>query len=125
MGLDMFAFTTSIKPKSQVDFEAANDEISEIKYWRKHPNLHGWMEALYYQKGGKSDSFNCVNVQLNESDLKKLKRDIETGKLPSTSGFFFGQSLEDEDEKNEDLEFVKTAEKAIKDGGYVFYSSWW
>ena len=40
-----------------------NDAI-ELHYWRKHPNLHGWMESLYYEKGGTADNFNCVNLQL-------------------------------------------------------------
>jgi hypothetical protein len=49
-------------PKSDVDFDG-NDAI-ELYYWRKHPNLHGWMESLYYEKGGTADNFNCVNLQL-------------------------------------------------------------
>jgi hypothetical protein len=41
-----------------VDFEVK--EANELHYGRKHPNLHGWMEALYYAKGGAADTFNSV-----------------------------------------------------------------
>ena len=50
MGLDMYALTTTEKPASAVDFDA--DAHSELHYWRKHPDLHGWMEKLYREKGG-------------------------------------------------------------------------
>ena len=56
MGLDMYASTLVQAPKSDVDFDG-NDAI-ELHYWRKHPNLHGWMESLYYEKGGTAGSFN-------------------------------------------------------------------
>jgi len=37
----MYAFTTAHEPEEPVDFKA--DNAVEI-HWRKHPNLHGWME---------------------------------------------------------------------------------
>ncbi len=125
MGLDMFAYRTSIKPQAKTDFEVNGKDVSEIQYWRKHPNLHGWMESLYYRKGGKEETFNCVNVQLTSRDLTELEQTIKTGKLPRTTGFFFGESQSDEEEINEDLEFVTKARQVLKDGDYVFYSSWW
>ena len=48
MGLDMYAMTTHEKPSAPVDFEAG--ESLALHYWRKHPNLHGWMESLYRAK---------------------------------------------------------------------------
>jgi hypothetical protein len=48
MGLDMYPYVTSEAPRAQVDFRA--DDATEIHYWRKHPNLHGWMEQLYRDK---------------------------------------------------------------------------
>ena len=62
MGLDMYASTLLKAPPSDVDFDC--DDAFRIHYWRKHPNLHGWIESLYYEKGGTADSFNCVNVKL-------------------------------------------------------------
>ena len=65
MGLDMFAYTTLENPAGSVDFKVG--EATEIHYWRKHPNLHGWMEKLYRDKGGSQESFNCVNLQLAQA----------------------------------------------------------
>lgn len=124
MGLDMFAYTFNGKTESEVDFDTNNvTEKMEIAYWRKHPNLHGWMEQLYYEKGGKDDSFNGSNVLLTKGDLDSLEQDIIDGTLPDTSGFFFGKS--DGSEQNEDLEFIAKAREAIEEGKMVYYSSWW
>jgi hypothetical protein len=123
MGLDMNAFATKAKPETEVDFSTKNFEETELHYWRKHPNLHGWMESLYYEKGGKADSFNCVPVVLDNEDLDNLEYDIKEGNLPDTSGFFFGISSGDED--NDDLEFVAKAREAIANGMTVYYTSWW
>lgn len=124
MGLDMYAQVRSTKPQTAVDFNTEEGtEDKELHYWRKHPNLHGWMESLYYLKGGKSESFNCVSVELDPEDLDQLERHIKEGQLPKTSGFFFGNSEADEDYV--DLEFIKEAREAIAGGEYVYYTSWW
>jgi len=89
MGLDMFAYTFNGKTESEVDFDTNNvTETTEIAYWRKHPNLHGWMEQLYYEKGGKDDSFNGSNVVLTKDDLDSLEQDIIDGTLPDTQVSF-------------------------------------
>jgi len=124
MGLDMYATAIKGKVNSEVDFDTNNIEnYEELHYWRKHPNLHGWMENLYYDKGGKDDSFNGSDLVLTESDLDSLEQDIIDGNLPNTSGFFFGQT--DGSERDDDLEFVAKARKAIKEGKTVYYSSSW
>jgi hypothetical protein len=121
MGLDMFAMTTNLAPESPVDFKAEN--ATELHYWRKHPNLHGWMEELYYAKGGSAESFNCVTLQLALKDLDKLEADTKSQKLPDTKGFFFGES--DGTEFEDDLAFINKAREAIAQGQIVFYDSWW
>lgn len=121
MGLDMYAYALTRAPEREVDFKA--DDGAEIHYWRKHPNLHGWMERLYREKGGEDDAFNCVNLQLTREDLDALEADIHAGNLPPTCGFFFGES--DGTEKDDDLQFVAKAREAIAAGLTVFYSSWW
>lgn len=121
MGLDMYAKTTAeeIPP---TDFDGPEDSV-EIHYWRKHPNLHGWMERLYRNNGGVEDTFNVVNVRLFADDLTNLEMDIRAGKLPRTSGFFFGQS--DGSEQADDLKFIEDAKGAIESGLKVYYTSWW
>lgn len=131
MGLDMYAYRVTnpedpspihlITEADYVPFEGHQAE--EIFYWRKHPNLHGWMEHLYYKKGGRADSFNCVNVVLTEHDINELEKAITSGNLPHTAGFFFGVSS-DEDVIN-DLKFVELAKKSIQEGNIIYYTSWW
>jgi hypothetical protein len=126
MGLDMYAYRTSVKLSKSVDFanEIEWGTATEFAYWRKHPNLHGWMENLYYKKGGESE-FNCVPVELVAEDLDRLEKDIKAGNLPHTGGFFFGNSDGSNEETKKDLEFVNTARQAILEGDRVFYDSWW
>lgn len=121
MGLDMYAGKTS-RDVPPVDFEELEGDES-LHIWRKHPNLHGWMEKLYREKGGKAESFNCVPVRLTLEDLAVLESDIKTGALPQTSGFFFGRS--DGSETADDLKFIADAREAIAAGMSVYYSSWW
>ncbi|WP_323130964.1 phosphoglycerate kinase [Sinorhizobium medicae] len=121
MGLDMYAFTTTQPPQQNVDFEPA--EQSRLHYWRKHPNLHGWMEELYRTKGGTEHDFNFVNLLLTKEDLDQLEAAIQSGTLPKTVGFFFGES--DGSETDDDLQFVANAREALAAGLTVFYSSWW
>lgn len=120
MGLDQYAYR--IKPP--IEDIRDPEKTEELSYWRKHPNLHGWMEDLYIKRGG-DKVFNCIPLQLFEEDLDKLEKDIKEGKLPHTRGFFFGNSMGDTEEKNHDLEFVKRAKESIDEGYFVYYDSWW
>ena len=125
MGLDMYAFSTKAKPKTDVDFETKNFKPEEVFYWRKHPNLHGWMQNVYDMKGGTSDSFNGDCVVLDSEDLDNLEADIREGNLPDTSGFFFGESSNGDEENENDLLFVTKAREAISEGKTIYYTSWW
>ncbi len=122
MGLDQYAFTTKTTLTRPVDFRTPKD-AEEIHYWRKHPNLHGWMEALYFRKGGKNGEFNLSAVVLDSFDLDQLEIDVKAERLPATSGFFFGQS--DGGEIDDDLDFITKARMAIADGKIVHYVAWW
>ena len=120
MGLDMYAYMTTETPAQPVDFKVT--DASQFFYWRKHPDLHGWMEDLYREKGGQ-EQFNCVPVQLTAEDLDRLEGAILKRELPNTEGFFFGDS--DGSEIEDDLAFITNARKAIIEGYTVFYDSWW
>ena len=135
MGLDMHAYRMKFTPTKEVDF---NDEIygkdqdgeidyenqivktEEVAYWRKHPDLHGWMEKLYREKGGREKSFNGDPVMLTLADLDRLEDDILGVNLPKTSGFFFGESG---GISLKDLEFVLDARKVIQEGDTIYYDS--
>ncbi len=123
MGLDMYAFTTTTALTQRVDFDPPEDAV-ELHYWRKHPDLHGWMERLYFSRGGGNPDFNLEPVALNCADLDRLEKDVEDGKLPATSGFFFGQS-DCHERLNDDLDFIAKARDALMEGKAIFYVAWW
>lgn len=131
MGLDMYAWTVDPADLSeqevvlQVDVSLPRDEVQQLWYWRKHHDLHGWMEQLYRDKGGAAESFNCVTVRLTYADLTRLEIAIKEGLLPETTGFFFGNNPPDEKSKEQDLKFVAAAKEAISQRKVVFYDSWW
>jgi hypothetical protein len=118
----MYAYSTTIRINQPVDF-AEPPAFEEIHYWRKHPNLHGWMERLYRRKGGTDTDFNLSAVRLDPADLDVLEAAVLGRKLPETSGFFFGQS--DGSEQLDDLSFIAKAREEIAAGKTVFYLAWW
>jgi hypothetical protein len=122
MGLDMFAFTTSLTPTKAVDFPDP-ETCNELHYWRKHPNLHGWMEKLYRSKGGQDPDFNMAPVLLELTDLAALEKDVLENRLSVTVGFFFGESQACE--RDRDLAFIAKARDAIAHGQTVYYVAWW
>lgn len=129
MGLDMYAWR--VKAEDAIDdFLVASDDegqnkVKELFYWRKHHDLHGWMERLYRAKGGTKESFNCVKVRLTMEDLQQLAFDVSKGRLPETTGFFFGNNPPDADSVERDMEFVGKAIAAVAVGDAVYYDSWW
>jgi len=128
MGLDMYCYAIPEKEAGHNDTDVKipeNIPREDIHYWRKHHNLHGWMENLYRDKGGNAESFNCVNVRLYEEDLDKLKKDVVDNQLPHTEGFFFGNNPPDEETVANDIVFIVKAREAIARGMAVFYDSWW
>lgn len=124
MGLDMYAF--AVPKENAIDdftFKREEDYI-EIHYWRKHHDLHGWMENLYMEKGGQEE-FNCKPVRLTEEDLDQLEQDILGNNLPETTGFFFGNYPPDDESQEDDMYFITKARREIKNGKEVYYDSWW
>jgi len=115
MGLDMYAYAAS-EPEQY-------SSSRELAYWRKHPNLHGWMHKLWEEKGH-SGTFNGDELELTWEDLDRLEHVVQRRKLPGTSGFFFGNNA-DEHYKDSDLAFVKAARAEIFSGLRVFYNSSW
>jgi hypothetical protein len=182
MGLDQYAYAVKKSDNNDDFFYDGKRIINELSYWRKHPNLEGWMEKLYNSKadrqghsGHKSvtdkilmtmtssdgkvieiDSnttvvegmeeimeavveaikdeetrrvtkrrcFNNQPIRLNISDLDQLEMYIKDGKLPPTTGFFFGDGA-DEEYREQDLKFINDARQAISNGYDVYYISSW
>ena len=116
MGLDMFAW--SVAQEDVIDdftITKKDDSYPEVCYWRKHHSLHKWMEALYRERGGEAETFNCIPLRLRSEDLQRLKKDI-TAQIVSR---------DDPDDVERDLLFVKEAQILIAEGRAIYYDSWW
>ena len=137
MGLDMYAYVAARAGQQAEYYDGAEwNDISkdlvntkvnkprEIAYWRKHPNLHGWMERLAEQKKLSYDSFNGIEMELTAEDLDELERAVTHRQLPATSGFFFGNDS-DQLYHDRDLAFIKAARIEMFMGLKVFYNSSW
>ena len=138
----MYAYVASRKGQQSEFYETAEFDANtsefisktvskpvEIAYWRKHPNLHGWMERLWERKGkpgtGNTDAtFNGIELELTWDDLDELERAIRHSQLPTTEGFFFGNPS-DNYYYEQDLEFVNNAKAEVFVGLKVFYNSSW
>lgn len=138
MGLDQYAYVAA-KAGTQDEYHSEENydkddadptKVSaprELAYWRKHPNLQGWMERLWVERnpgGDEHTSFNGIELELTWEDLERLELDVIAGTLPATSGFFFG-SDSDEHYRNDDLEFIRNAKAELFMGLKVFYNSSW
>lgn len=136
MGLDQYAWARKGKPcKDEEGYNVWPEGEEELAYWRKHPNLQGWMENLWHEKGcpdGNEETansmfgsdFNCVDLELTLDDLDALEQSLDESALPETAGFFFGENSDDHYAET-DREFIVSARAAIKQGYKVVYSSWW
>jgi hypothetical protein len=107
MGLDMYLkgakFFTSFDGKRPKEdgFEVSQHEL-ELGYWRKHPNLHGYIVQTFAD--GKDE---CQDIDLSDKDIETIIQAITEANLPHTTGFFFGES--DGSETEEDLRIFNAA----------------
>ena len=149
MGLDMYAYVAA-RAGAQADYDEGAHwdkekgamvnpnatQPREIAYWRKHPNLHGWMERLWIRKttetgvvddpdrSGEFSAFNGVELELTWDDLDQLEQDVRNNKLPGTEGYFFGRDADDH-YREQDLKFIRNAKAEAFLGLKVFYNSSW
>ena len=96
MGLDMWIFGKEHRvwtnDPDATDLVESGDDL-ELAYWRKHPNLHGY---IVRQFAGGVDK--CQNIPLTATDLLDIIEASRSRQLRHTEGFFFGVSNMDEDE---------------------------
>lgn len=112
MGLDMYLEGKKYLFKNYEDRSKDTKEDGfrlkektlELGYWRKHPNLHGFIVNAFAD--GKDD---CQEIYLNKEEMLKIITAIKQKELPHTEGFFFGAS-----DGSEDEESIKTFQNAIE-----------
>jgi len=122
MGLDQYAYVAA-KAEAWQD----GNTPRELAYWRKHPNLQGWMENLWRSRNtdpSADPAFNGIELELTWADIDQLEDDIKNKRLPATSGFFFGTDSDDHYREDE-LAFVRRARAELLLGLRVFYNSSW
>lgn len=102
----------------------------ELAYFRKHSDLHGYFEEMYYEIGG-SNEFNCVPLYLDENSLKTLLDLIKNHlsedssfRFDKASGFFWGESSDSDWVYTQDI-LSKILENVDFNKETVYYSSWW
>lgn len=79
MGLDMYLYGRLIG-----EAKGMGDELG---YWRKHPNLHGFIVQTFAH--GVDE---CQEIPLSMEDMALILAATTKDDLPVTTGFFFGQS---------------------------------
>lgn len=92
MGLDMYLY--AVPEEYRDPPKDYKPEAIELGYWRKHPNLHGYIVQEF--AGGRDE---CQEIPLSLADLEKILEAAERNKLPKTTGFFFGVSTPEDKEK--------------------------
>ena len=120
MGLDMYlcgtAFLNKYDKSEQLVHNGLNvsDITYDIGYWRKHPNLHGFIVENFADCKDE-----CQKIYLEPKDLLLLKDAVKEDKLPFTDGFFFGKSAsvfsDDENEQKYAVEELQYTIKVLDD----------
>jgi hypothetical protein len=79
-------------------------KVLELGYWRKHPNLHGYIVDTF------ADGVDeCQEISLGEEAIVQTIAAIRKKELPETAGFFFGKS-----DSSRDAESIAILENALK-----------
>ncbi len=112
MGLDMylegekFLWTNWEKPELNLKedgFEVKGKTL-RLGYWRKHPNLHGFIVKEF--AAGVDE---CQRIDLSIENCQQIIDATKKNALPETKGFFFGVS-----QPEDDADTIEQLEKAIK-----------
>jgi hypothetical protein len=109
MGLDMYLCGKN-----------KNNEEIELGYWRKHPDLHGYIVQNF--AGGVDE---CQRIPLSAMDLASIVSDIEDKKLPKTEGFFFGSSGPEDDAPSIDILNEAIDWLLENEGSTIYYQASW
>ncbi len=102
MGLDMYLvgkkyfYRDFQNPEKNLveDGFVVREKTLRLGYWRKHPNLHGFIVKTFCN--GVDD---CREIDLSEADIQTIMQAVRDKSLPHTTGFFFGHSDGTEDEE--------------------------
>ncbi len=102
-----------------LDMYIIGGDDKEIAYWRKHPDLHGYIVKTFAD--GEDD---CQPIPLDAEKIGYIMEAVESNTLPKTTGFFFGDSSwhnapETLDQLQEVLDYISRTGKS------VYYQASW
>jgi hypothetical protein len=110
MGLDSYLsgrkFYWSIlsdDPRKEDGFEVEQIDL-RLGYWRKHPDLHGFIVNTFAD--GRDE---CQEIELSGENLRTIAEAVIGRRLPRTSGFFFGESYDTDEQRQNDLKILTRA----------------
>jgi hypothetical protein len=123
MGLDMYL--NARKSIYQREWAPEGEPVPEVKkidgmkitgyemqaaYWRKHPDLHGFIVANCEPADptGRGERDRCDEIPLTADQLRVIAAAIRYKRLPKTTGFFFGDSDWHKDEAEKDAKTFET-----------------
>ena len=123
MGLDMYLTGETYFCNREDRRGTKKGELFHLGYWRKHPNLHGYIVQEFAD-----GEDNCQPIELSPEQISQIIKAIESGQLPITTGFFFGES--DGSEQPLDLVFFREAlawlnEAPAEEWRSVYYQASW
>ena len=111
MGLDMYLrgrkrywhYDNEMNNLTEDGYPIISTEL-DLGYWRKHPNLHGYIVKTFAD--GNDD---CTPIDLSLDRLNMLISAVRNDLLVPTTGFFFGKSDNSEEQKARDLMLLVNA----------------
>lgn len=118
MGLDMYLKGRKFHWTNWENQEAdekqegfrVEETILSLGYWRKHPNLHGYIVNTYGPKDADGKRIDdCSPIPLGKENLEDIIKAVAEHRLPGTEGFFFGASSTD-DEQDTTAQLTKAIE---------------
>lgn len=115
-----------------LDLDAFSLETTDLGYWRKHSDLHGYFQKLYYDLTPaeyQAESFNCEYLVLDREMIhdiiEKAKQQLDGHKVfEEARGFFWGESQPEDWEDTIEL-FERVLNQVDFENETVLYSSWW
>ena len=115
MGLDMYMYGVieyyndfENEENNKLDkygFRLCTEEYS-VAYWRKHPNLHGFIVNTFAD-----GEDNCQKIYLTKENLNDIIKSVEKDNLPYTEGFFFGRSPDINSDDPYETKYAKELKK--------------
>ena len=142
MGLDMYLKCGNRKIVNdflealpgEEEWEDCDEVFMELGYWRKANAIRKWfIDVCGYPEDG-----NCEYVEVSKEDIEQLKETCEEvlkhhdkapELLPTSSGFFFGDTHYDDWYFKSLEDTIKICENALQtvdwDTEVVMYTDWW